>query len=151
MSLCSLLMVAAVVSRGPDDLDILRDEIGRRGFRRYRRYVERAQLMCDVRRGELAAIVVGKLSDFARSTRDLLCALEQLKKYDVRFISVREGIDTSTMPLFTIVAAIVEFEHTIHQERICEGLARARRQGKHLGRPFKNSKNGSTGSQAKAN
>ena len=37
----------------------------------------------------------------------------------------------------TIVRAIVEFERTIQQERICEGLARARKRGSKLGRPFK--------------
>jgi Resolvase, N terminal domain len=130
---------AAVVIRGPDPETqwvSLRNEVARRGFRTYRRYVERGPLMLDVRRGELAAILVLKLSDFAQSTRDLLCALEEFKKYNVRFISVREGIDTSTMGDFflTIVAALVECEHTIRRERILEGLDRAHRQGKRLGR-----------------
>lgn len=82
---------AAVVIRGPDPETqwvSLRHEVARRGFGTYRRYVDRGQLMRDVRRGELAAVLVQRLSDFGQSTRDLLSALEEFKKYNVRFISI---------------------------------------------------------------
>ena len=131
---------AAVVIRGPDPETqwvSLRDELIRRRFRTYRKYVERGQLMRDVRRGEIAAVVVRTLSDFAQSTRDLLSGLEELKKYNVRFVSVNESIDSATAmgDILTILRAIVDFERTIHHERICAGLDRARLAGKRLGRP----------------
>jgi DNA invertase Pin-like site-specific DNA recombinase len=66
--------------------------------------------------------------------------LKEFQKYGVVFISLTEGIDTSTDSQFIAhVSAIANFEHTIHQERICEGLTRARRQGKRLGRRPKGS------------
>jgi DNA invertase Pin-like site-specific DNA recombinase len=135
--------MVAVVNRGPDP-ETLRDELRCRGFQNFRRYHDLAPLMYDACRGELAAVIVDKLPHFATSTRDLLAKLEQLRKHEVRFISIHDRIDTETMTttmgdIVTIVRAIVEFEHSIQRERIYEGLARARQQGKKLGRPFKDS------------
>jgi DNA invertase Pin-like site-specific DNA recombinase len=127
---------AAIFVRSSDTEIPLRDEVARRGFRTYRRYVDLAPLMHDVRRGELAAVLVVGLNRFATSTRHLLDVLEQFRKYNVTFVSLHEHIDTSITGDFfrTIVAAIVDFEHAICRERILEGLARARRQGIRLGR-----------------
>jgi len=84
------------------------------------------------------SVVVPKLGDLARSTRDLLVALEEFQNSNVRFVSQHEGIDTSTAAGRIFVenlGLIVAFEHAIIQERILTGLDRARRRGKRLGRP----------------
>lgn len=84
------------------------------------------------------SVVVPKLGDLARSTRDLLVALEEFQNSNVRFVSQHEGIDTSTAAGRIFVenlGLIVAFEHAIIQERILAGLDRARLAGKHLGRP----------------
>jgi DNA invertase Pin-like site-specific DNA recombinase len=82
-------------------------------------------------------VVVRKLGDLARSTRDLSDTLEKFKKHNVRFICDTPPIDTSTcegQSFVKILSAIVEFEHSIQSEKIREGLNRARRQGVQLGR-----------------
>jgi DNA invertase Pin-like site-specific DNA recombinase len=56
----------------------------------------------------------------------------------VEFISLQEGIDTSTpmgRVVFTIIGAMAEFERNLIRERVSAGLQAARRRGKQLGRP----------------
>ncbi|MCA1563961.1 MAG: recombinase family protein, partial [Acidobacteria bacterium] len=56
----------------------------------------------------------------------------------VSFISLNEGLDLSTPAgrlQMHLLAAFAEFERARIQERVRAGLARARRQGKRLGRP----------------
>jgi DNA invertase Pin-like site-specific DNA recombinase len=128
---------AAIFVRSSDSETPVRDEVQRRGFSAFRKYRDICHLMFDVRRGELAAVLVFKLSDFAQSTRHLSDALAEFRKHNVQFISLTEGIDTSTAmgEIFpTIVGAIVAFEHSIQSEKIHEGLDRARRRGVRLGR-----------------
>ena len=96
------------------------------------------RLMRDARRGEFAIVVVARFDRFARSVRHLITALEEFRKLKVEFVSIHEAIDTTTpvgRMVFTIVAAIAEFERAIIAERVRMGLDRARAQGKRLGRP----------------
>jgi DNA invertase Pin-like site-specific DNA recombinase len=82
-------------------------------------------------------VVVRKLGDLARSTRDLSDTLEKFKKHNVRFICDTPPIDTATPQgqcFVKILATIVEFERALQSEKIHEGLNRARRQGVQLGR-----------------
>jgi DNA invertase Pin-like site-specific DNA recombinase len=84
------------------------------------------------------SVVVPRLGALARSTRDLLRALEEFQSKHIRFVSQHEGIDTSTAAGRIFVenlGLIVAFEYAIIQERILAGLDRARREGKTLGRP----------------
>lgn len=55
------------------------------------------------------------------------------------FISLREGIDTSTAAgklVFTVIAAIAEFERHLIRERVAAGLAKAKEHGTRSGRPI---------------
>jgi DNA invertase Pin-like site-specific DNA recombinase len=53
----------------------------------------------------------------------------------VQFVCLHPLIDTATDSQFIAhVSAIVAFEHAIQSEKIREGMDRARRQGKTLGR-----------------
>jgi len=100
------------------------------------------RLMRDCRRGEIGIVVVARFDRFARSVRHLIEALEEFRGLKVDFVSLGESIDTRTpvgRMVFTIVAAIAEFERAIIAERVRMGLERARAQGKRLGRP-RNSK-----------
>ncbi len=64
--------------------------------------------------------------------------LDDWQSRGIAFVTLGEGIDTST-PAGRLVAgvlgAIAEFERARIQERIHAGLARARAQGRRLGRP----------------
>ena len=79
-----------------------------------------------------------KFVRFARSTRELVFALEQFQALGIAFISVTQAVDTSGPMgklVFSVLAAIAEFERDLIRERVIAGMTEARRQGKHCGRP----------------
>jgi DNA invertase Pin-like site-specific DNA recombinase len=96
------------------------------------------QLMADCRRRLVDAVVVYRYDRFARSLRQLVNALEEFRSLGIDFISLHEGVDTSTPNgrlVFGIFASIAEFERELIRERVRSGLVAARARGKHLGRP----------------
>lgn len=85
-------------------------------------------------------IAVYRFDRFARSTIELVTALQEFSTLGIDFVSVHEGIDTRTPQgklVFTIFAAIAEFERALIRERVRSGMANARAKGKHIGRPRK--------------
>jgi DNA invertase Pin-like site-specific DNA recombinase len=89
-----------------------------------------------VRSGD--TLVVWKLDRLARSLKQLIETIEQLKERDIDFRSLTEAIDTVTPGgrlTFHIFAALAEFERSLIQERTQAGLASARARGKKGGRP----------------
>ena len=96
-------------------------------------------LMMDyVREGD--TVVVESYSRLARSTKDLLDLVEKLNQKNVRFISQKENIDTSTPQgrlMFTVFAGLVQFERECMLQRQREGIEVAKQQGKYKGRPKK--------------
>ena len=95
------------------------------------------QLTSDVRRHTLDAVICWRLDRLGRNLRHLVLLLDEWQARGVAFVTLGEGIDTST-PAGRLVAgvlgSIAEFERARIQERIVAGLARARAQGKRLGR-----------------
>lgn len=84
------------------------------------------------------AVVVYRYDRFARSLRQLVNALEEFRALDIEFISLHEGVDTSTPNgrlVFGIFASIAEFEKELIRDRVRSGLAAARAKGRQLGRP----------------
>ena len=95
-------------------------------------------LFNDVRKRKTDAVLVWKFDRFARSTKELINALEEFKDLGVDFISFKENIDTSTPAgkiLFTMISAFAEFEREIIRERVRAGMEKAKAKGKILGRP----------------
>jgi DNA invertase Pin-like site-specific DNA recombinase len=95
-------------------------------------------LMNRVQKGD--TIVVESISRFARNTKDLLELVEKLTAKGVDFVSLKEHIDTTTPTgrfTLTIFAAVAELEREHILQRQAEGIAAAKLQGKHLGRPIK--------------
>lgn len=85
-------------------------------------------------------LVVWKLDRLGRSTVHLLQLLDDLRERQVDFISVTQGIDTTTSVgrmLYGQLAVFAEFEREQIRERTKAGMAAARRRGKHIGRPRK--------------
>jgi len=96
------------------------------------------QLMNDARRKRFEVLLVWRFDRFARSTRHLITALEEFNKLGLQFISLCESIDTTTAMgkmVFTMIGAVAEMERSLIRERVLAGVARARREGKKLGRP----------------
>ncbi|MEZ5691657.1 MAG: recombinase family protein [Rickettsiales bacterium] len=85
-------------------------------------------------------LVVWKLDRLARSLTYLCDVLDTLSAKNISFVSISDGIDTSTNSgkmLAQILGVVGEFERNINIERTMLGLNKARNAGKHLGRPFK--------------
>jgi DNA invertase Pin-like site-specific DNA recombinase len=96
------------------------------------------RLMDAARKRRIDIVLIAKFDRFARSVRHLVSALEEFRTLGVAFIATSDAIDTTTPTgrmTFHVIAAMAEFERSLIQERIMSGLARARAQGKHLGRP----------------
>ena len=95
-------------------------------------------LMVDCRRRRVDAVLVYRYDRFARSLRHLVNALDEFRTLGIDFVSLHEGVDTSTANgrlIFGIFASIAEFERELIRDRVRSGLARARAQGKRIGRP----------------
>lgn len=91
-----------------------------------------------LRRGDV--LVVWRLDRLGRSTADLLALVAELERAGVELRSLTEGIDTRSPGgrlVFTIFAALAEFEREIIRERTRAGLAAARARGRRGGRPAK--------------
>ena len=82
--------------------------------------------------------MVWRFDRFARSTKQLLFALEEFKELGIRFISYQENVDLglpSGQFMYAIIAAMAQFERSIIQERVVAGLETAKAKGTKLGRP----------------
>lgn len=148
--LCALYgRVSKAEQHSENQMLALRKYARRRGFVIFHEYVDVVsgskesrpaldQLMQDVKLARFGAVVVARFDRFARSTKQLILAAEEFEARGIDFISLRESIDTTT-PLgkmfYTIISAMAQFERDLIRDRINMGLARAREEGKTLGRP----------------
>src|SRR6266478_3774655 len=95
-------------------------------------------LLTDCRRRAVDCVVLYRYDRFARSLRQLVNALEEFRALGIDFVSLHEGVDTSTPNgrlVFGIFASIAEFERELICGRVRSGLAAARARGKRIGRP----------------
>jgi DNA invertase Pin-like site-specific DNA recombinase len=131
-------------------LDELRAYCERRGLEVAEEYVDSAvsgakesrpalnRLLADARRRRFDAVLVYRYDRFARSLRQLVNALGEFDALGIHFISLHEGVDTSTPSgrlVFGIFASIAEFERSLITERVKSGQAAAKRRGVRFGRP----------------
>src|SRR6201987_212145 len=95
-------------------------------------------LLAVCRKRRMDAVMVYRYDRFARSLRQLVNALEEFGSLGIEFVSLHEGVDTSTPNgrlVFGIFASIAEFERELIRDRVKSGIAAARSKGKRLGRP----------------
>jgi DNA invertase Pin-like site-specific DNA recombinase len=98
---------------------------------------ELSKLWHTARARKIDTVLVWKFDRFARSTKQLIDALEEFRHLDVDFISITEQIDTGSpmgKAMFTVISAIAEFERSLISERVRSGIAKARAEGKQIGR-----------------
>lgn len=82
-------------------------------------------------------IYVKDFSRLARSTKDLLDIIDLLNSKDIKLISLKENLDTTTSTgklMITMIGAIYQFERENTLERQREGIAIAKKDGKYKGR-----------------
>jgi len=93
--------------------------------------------MRDAKRRKFDAVLVYKLDRFGRSTRHLLNSLAEFDSLGIAFVSFSDSWDTSTPSgklMFTMLAAMSEFERSLIVERVNSGIKRAKAAGIHCGR-----------------
>jgi DNA invertase Pin-like site-specific DNA recombinase len=95
-------------------------------------------LLRDAKRRKIDVVVCWRLDRLGRNLRHLITLLDELSSLGVAFVSLAEGMDATTPAgklQMHVLGAIAEFERARIAERVKAGLARARAQGKRLGRP----------------
>ena len=128
---------AFVTARGWQVVETYQD-VGISGSKARRPGLDR--LLKDAWHGRFQAVVVWDLSRMARSTLNALQLLQEFQAMDVRLVAVKQTFDTDT-PLgrafFTLAAMFAELEREILIERVRAGMARAKAEGKRIGRPVR--------------
>lgn len=98
------------------------------------------KMLTDARQRHFDTVLVWKIDRLARSVHHFQTIIGELDNKDIAFVATTQDIDTGTPVgrlLRTLLAAIAEFETELRKERQLEGIARAKRLGRHLGRPSK--------------
>jgi DNA invertase Pin-like site-specific DNA recombinase len=83
-------------------------------------------------------VVVESISRLGRRTLDILSIIQQFEDIGVKFVSIKENMDTRTSTgkaMFQMMCVIAELERNLIVERVKEGLEASRKRGKKLGRP----------------
>jgi DNA invertase Pin-like site-specific DNA recombinase len=131
-----------------NQLDDLRKYVAQRVWGKATEYADKASgakdnrpaldsLLKAGRRREFDVVVVWRLDRLGRSLKHLLDVLHELTALRIAFVSLNEGIDATTPAgrlQLHLLGAFAEFERARIQERVRAALARARREGKRLGR-----------------
>lgn len=129
-------------------LEELRHMAAERGFQIVQEYTDKIsgtkakrpglnQLMADAKHGKFDIVLVWACDRLARSTSHFLQIMNDLDKFGIRFLSLRENIDTvgAKGHLFLESLGIVAtLEKSLGSERIKVALRRARSEGQRLGR-----------------
>jgi DNA invertase Pin-like site-specific DNA recombinase len=95
------------------------------------------RLMTAVARREIDLVAAWSVDRLGRSLTDLLGFLTDLHTKGVDLFLHQQGLDTSTpsgRAMFQMLGVFAEFERAMIRERVMTGLARARAEGKQLGR-----------------
>jgi DNA invertase Pin-like site-specific DNA recombinase len=95
-------------------------------------------LMKGVTRRDFDKVMTWSVDRLGRSLSDLLSVMGELKAKGVELYLHQQSLDTGTpagKAMFQMLGVFSEFEREIIRERVNSGLARAKAQGKKLGRP----------------
>ena len=96
------------------------------------------KLLDGVTRRDFDKVMAWSVDRLGRSLPDLLTFMGELKAKGVDLYLHQQSLDTSTpagKAMFQMLGVFSEFEREIIRERVHSGLARAKAQGKKLGRP----------------
>ena len=98
-------------------------------------------LLTQASRRKLELILVWKLDRAFRSVAHASTTLEEFRRWGVGLRSYTEPWADTTSPqgelVFNLLATFAQFERSLIAERVKAGMARARKQGRHVGRPRK--------------
>jgi len=148
--------VYARVSTSGQDVELqlveLRKYVADRGWTIYKEFIDIGQsgakdsrpqlnqLMLDAKRKRFDVVLCWKFDRYARSLKHLVDSLYEYKALNIDFVSLTEGIDTTTpvgMAMFGVIGAMSQLERDLIKERVQAGMKRAKQKGKAIGRPKK--------------
>lgn len=98
------------------------------------------RLLSDAKGHKVDIILITKLDRMMRSTANLLTVMQDLERWGVALECLDQPIDTKSAIgkfMITLLGAVAEFERELTRSRVKEGMARAKAEGKHCGRPRK--------------
>ena len=93
----------------------------------------------DAARRKFDVVMAWSVDRLGRSLQDLCAFLSELHALGIDLVLHQQGIDTTTpagKAMFQMLGVFAEFERSMIRERVNAGIARARAQGQHCGRPF---------------
>lgn len=94
------------------------------GYRNDRPQWQELWKLCRQRKVDI--VVVHEYSRFSRSVIELVRSLHEFNALGIQFVSVKEGIDTTTPAgklVFTVIAGMAEFGRDIIRENVKSGMA----------------------------
>jgi DNA invertase Pin-like site-specific DNA recombinase len=92
----------------------------------------------DAARRRFDVVMAWSVDRLGRSLQDLCGFLSELHSLGIDLFLHQQGIDTTTpagKAMFQMMGVFAEFERSMIQERVKAGMARAKGEGKHCGRP----------------
>ncbi len=92
----------------------------------------------DATRRKFDMVMAWSVDRLGRSLQDLVAFLSELHASGIDLFLHQQGIDTTTpagKAMFQMMGVFAEFERAMIRDRVNSGLARAKAQGKTLGRP----------------
>ena len=93
----------------------------------------------DAARRRFDVVMAWSVDRLGRSLQDLCGFLSELHSLGIDLFLHQQGIDTTTpagKAMFQMMGVFAEFERSMIRERVNAGIARAKADGKHCGRPF---------------
>ena len=84
-------------------------------------------------------LVITSIDRLGRSLKDLINIVSHLQEKSINFYSIKEQMDTNTdsgMLMFNMMGSIAEFERKLINQRIYDGVKRAKSLGKYKGRKY---------------
>lgn len=96
------------------------------------------RLLADIRVNKVTCVLVTRLDRVGRSLQHLISLFAEFQNRGIEFISLSENINTHTPEgkmFWQLLGVFAEYERELIVSRTKAGLARARAEGKQLGRP----------------
>jgi DNA invertase Pin-like site-specific DNA recombinase len=96
------------------------------------------RLCRDATKRQFDVVMAWSVDRLGRSLQDLVGFLSELHALHIDLFLHQQGLDTTTpagKAMFQMMGVFAEFERSMIQERVRAGLARAKAEGKRLGRP----------------
>jgi len=150
MKVCIYARVSSSDQSTDTQLEALRDYCSRMEYEIVDEYIDNGysgkddrrpdfeRLLADMRAGKLESIICYKLDRIGRSLKHLLNLFEEFTNRKIGFISLSQNIDTNTPEgrlFLKMLMVLAEYERELIVARTNDGLKRAVKQGKRLGRP----------------